>query len=244
MAHAGARAFVWLFGVPEIGAHVRIREAIRLLPPRLGSLIDIGCGPGMMLGAVARHTRPARIVGIELDARASEIASRTHPGATIVNDDFLTWGGSETFDAATCVDVLEHVPTQSLAPFVARMHDVLRPGGTLVIHVPATPQRRHFRRFNSWGHHDHEREGFTSEGLTTLLNDAGFRDVVVKRTFGYWGSLAWELNMMVAGKLLQAFVFPVALALSYGDRLSPIRNNNGWLAFARRSAGMHEDILV
>ena len=39
-------------------------------------------------------------------------------------------------------------------------------------------------------------------------------------------------------------VFPVALALSYGDRLSPIRNNNGWLAFARRSAGMHEDILV
>lgn len=231
-----ASTYIRVFGVPEVGAHVRISAALAAIPRNASAILDIGCGPGMLLGGLERLPWHPKLTGIEIDRNAATIASLAHPRATVLQGDFLqTEFPSKAFDCATMVDVLEHVPDAIVPEFMTRVHSLLRIGGTFVVHVPATEQRRHFRRFNDWEHHDHEREGFTAEQLTSLLRAAGFNSVSTRGTFGYWGSLGWEVNMAVAGSPLQAAAFPFSLSVAALDRVFRSKKYNGVLAVAVRS---------
>jgi SAM-dependent methyltransferase len=229
-----AQRYIGIFGVPEIGAHVRIASAVRRAPRTARSVLDIGCGQGMLLGAVARALPQASIAGIEPDVAAARIAHDAHPGATIITGDFLTMDLRPfRVDLAFCIDVLEHIGNADLPAFLQRARSILAPGGMLVLHVPAVNQRRHLARFRDWGHHDHEREGFEAADLVVRLQGAGFVDIAIDRTFGYFGSLAWEANMAVAGSPALAAVFPLALAIAQLDRVVRSERYNGLLATAR-----------
>lgn len=226
-------AYIAVFGVPEVGAHVRINSALAEIPPDARTILDIGCGPGMLMGQLERLPSKPQVTGIEIDRNAASIATKAHPRSQVLTGDFLTATLPEGgFDCATMIDVLEHVPDGELLPFLRRARSLIKPGGTLIMHVPADDQRRHFAKFRGWEHHDHEREGFKSEQLHGLLTESGFSDVQTKGTFGYWGSLGWELNMLVAGNVAQAVVFPLALATANLDRLTNSHKYNGLLAIA------------
>jgi len=228
-----ASQYVRIFGVPEVGAQVRIGSVLGKLPRTASSILDIGCGPGMLLGQLERAFPRANVVGIEIDSDAAEIARRAHARCSIVQGDFLTTEFEPaSFDCAISIDVLEHVGMSELPAFVKRVRSVLRPGGCFVVHVPAINQRRHFKRFAHWEHHDHEREGFSADEMTDLLREAGFGDLRVSGTFGYCGSLAWELNMIVAGTAFQAPIFPISLAIAALDRCVPSTRYNGMLVCA------------
>lgn len=76
------------------------------------------------------------------------------------------------FDAAVCAEVLEHLDDDAAA--VAELHRVLRPGGLLVVTVPANPYRYDWT--DRWAGH---RRRYTVPGLAGLLEDAGFTSVEV-----------------------------------------------------------------
>ncbi len=233
-----APAFIRLFGVPEIGVQIRIMTVLRKIPASVRSIVDVGCGAGMLLGAIHGKDPGVTLTGIEIDGRSAALARRSHPYATVVTGDAVEQSCAlqGAFDCAISIDVLEHVPDAQLAPFAAAMVGMVRPGGLLIVHVPFLVQRRHLKRFASWGHHDHEREGFTAEDLTTLFANAGADVVATGGTMGFLASLAWEINMLVAAKPLQAVVFPLALAgAMLGERL-PSRHHNGLVLVARRRA--------
>jgi SAM-dependent methyltransferase len=236
LARTLAPVFVKTFGVPETGVQMRIFHALSRLPANASRIVDVGCGAGMLLGAL-RRTRPtSKLVGIEIDESSARIAAMAHPYAQIANDDAIVAARkmAGSFDCAITIDVLEHVPETELSAFAQCLATLLRPDGTLIVHVPAVNQRRHFKSFEDWGHHDHEREGFSPESLTSLLADNGFRVDCVTGTFGYFASLAWELNMMAAAKPIQAAVFPFLMGLTVvGERL-PSARFNGLLAVATR----------
>jgi trans-aconitate methyltransferase len=231
-----AAAFVRLFGVPETGVHVRIAHVMRALPRDAESLIDLGCGAGMLLGAVERRRPGCRLTGFEIDGESAAIAAGAHPRATIVaravEDAPHDLDG--TFASAACIDVLEHLETPTLRRFLERARELLQPGGTLVVHVPKLGQRRHFRRFLEWGHHDHVREGFTRDELAGALRDAGFEVAEIRPTLGAVAAYAWEANMLVAAHPLQAIVFPLSLAVASLSERLPLGDGNGLLAVARR----------
>jgi SAM-dependent methyltransferase len=74
------------------------------------SILDVGCGAGANARAVTLRCPGARIVGIEPDARAAELARETC--AEVLHgtlDDFLEREKGERFDAIVLSDVLEHV---------------------------------------------------------------------------------------------------------------------------------------
>lgn len=233
-----AGAFVRLFGVPELGVQLRIAHVLRRLPADVGAVADLGCGAGMLLGAIARRRRFSRLAGFEIDAESAAIARASHPMAEIhacrVEDAPAAFDG--TFDTAICIDVLEHVPDGELDAFVGRAFALLRPGGTLAVHVPNVEQRRHFAQFREWGHHDHEREGFSPAQLAALLERNGFETVSCESTMGAVTSLSWELNMMVAGRIWQAALFPLTLAICSLAERRPVHDGNGVLAVARKPA--------
>ncbi len=77
------------------------------------SVLDVGCGEGVLTHRWATTLAPARVVGIDLDdpLLAAEWARRPAPNLTYVAQraERLPFGAGE-FDLACAIEVLEHVP--------------------------------------------------------------------------------------------------------------------------------------
>jgi ubiquinone/menaquinone biosynthesis C-methylase UbiE len=103
------------------------------------SLLDVGCGEGVLTQRWARRLAPGRVVGIDLEdpALRSEWRTRTEPNLEfrVQPAERLPFADGE-FGAATAIEVLEHVPDPEHT--VAEMARVAR-GGHLIVSVPAEP---------------------------------------------------------------------------------------------------------
>jgi SAM-dependent methyltransferase len=96
-------------------------------------LLDVGCGPGLLLGEARR--RGARGYGVDISRTALALARRHAPGAAALsaNAEALPFRDG-SFDHLTCIGTLEHFlgPERALA----EMRRVLRPGGRACILLP------------------------------------------------------------------------------------------------------------
>jgi 2-polyprenyl-3-methyl-5-hydroxy-6-metoxy-1,4-benzoquinol methylase len=78
-----------------------------------GSLLDVGCGEGVLTHKWAERIAPGRVVGIDLEDPAiqAEWEKRRAPNLEyrMMKAESLPFGDGE-FDVATAIEVLEHVP--------------------------------------------------------------------------------------------------------------------------------------
>ncbi len=103
------------------------------------SIIDVGCGEGVLIHKWAQRLRDRRVVGIDLEDPAiqAEWAKRTLPNLEyrVMKAENLPFGDGE-FSLASAIEVLEHVPDPEHT--VAEMARVAR-GGHLLVSVPREP---------------------------------------------------------------------------------------------------------
>jgi 2-polyprenyl-6-hydroxyphenyl methylase/3-demethylubiquinone-9 3-methyltransferase len=98
------------------------------------SILDVGCGGGLVCEPLARLG--ARVTGIDPTADAIAVARR-HGEAQGLAIDYRSAraedvrDAGETFDAVVCLEVIEHVP--DVAAFVKVIATLVRPGGVLVL---------------------------------------------------------------------------------------------------------------
>ncbi len=125
--------------VPIIGLFYRWRlaAAASLLPANpLDRLIDVGYGSGRFLGLVRDRAR--RAFGVDHHAYHAAVRERAlrrgHEVALVRGDLHALPFRSESFDAASCLSVLEHVADIRMA--VRELSRILRPGGILVAGFP------------------------------------------------------------------------------------------------------------
>jgi SAM-dependent methyltransferase len=108
------------------------------IPSSCTSVIEIGCGTGRLVRAVAG--RAEVVVGIDVSPEMIRLArerARDDPRICFVCADFLTYPMSESrFDCVISVATLHHFPP---AMALARMKALLRPGGVLVLHDVRSP---------------------------------------------------------------------------------------------------------
>ena len=121
-------------------AHVRRRRVLELLPDRLGHVVDVGCGPGVMVEAVLE--RGGTFHGVDLSQAMVEEAGTLFGHLEGVSFDI---GDIETLDMAdgssdqvVCMGVIEYLSRPERA--LSEMARVLREGGLAVVTVP---KRRH-----------------------------------------------------------------------------------------------------
>jgi len=116
--------------------HVRRRRVLELLPERLGDVVDVGCGPGVMVEEVRQ--RGGTFLGIDL---SPEMITEARDNFGTLEGVSFQEGNIEkldlpdaSFDQVICMAVIEYLQTPDKA--LAEMARVLRPGGTVIITVP------------------------------------------------------------------------------------------------------------
>jgi len=134
--------------------HTRLRawsaplDAVVAALPQGGSLLDIGCGHGLIANEAALRNPQGRVLGIDLSetkiasARAS-VGSRTNVEFRLAALEDLP---ESEFDAVTLIDVLYLVPAGSWPGFLRRCFETLAPGGLFVLKEIGTEPRWKFER--------------------------------------------------------------------------------------------------
>src|SRR6202795_3279221 len=103
---------------------------------RAKEIVDVGCGTGAILKKLGN---PDKNVGIDLAPEAISFCRQRGLNNAQQGDIHALPFPDASFDAVICSSVLYHQWVRDVEGAVREMHRVLRPGGTLLINVPAFP---------------------------------------------------------------------------------------------------------
>jgi SAM-dependent methyltransferase len=151
------------------------REGV--LPP--ARLLDAGCGWGSTF--LALEADGYRLTGSDISTQMLERLDAPHRRLAVCDLTQVATHG-ETFDAVLSMDVIEHIDDDVAA--ARQMLRFLRPGGLLLLSVPARPEL--YSEFDAIQTH---RRRYTPETLTSALETAGFGSVGLL----WWGELMYFL---------------------------------------------------
>jgi SAM-dependent methyltransferase len=166
-----------------------VESVLARLPLGLNAnILDAGCGTGGNLAMLARF---GAVTGAEYDAGAAALA-RARNVAPVVRAALPDWMpfAAGQFQLVTLLDVLEHIDDDRAS--LATLAGLLRPGGFLVLTVPAFPflwsahdtEHHHKRRYRA----AQLRERITATGLNiqwlSYYNSVLFPPVAMVRLLG------------------------------------------------------------
>lgn len=151
------------------------------------SVLEVGCGTGNFTTLIAESGHG--VTGIDISADYVKLAqSRLNrfADARVYCDDATTAQWTDTFHSVVLLDVLEHIKND--AEFLNRLSLALKPGGRLIVKVPAGPYLYspmdeaigHYRRYDK-------------PSLANTIAAAGL-SVVEMSYFNLPGILGWWLN--------------------------------------------------
>jgi SAM-dependent methyltransferase len=158
--------------------------------PKDARLLEIGCGTGPNLDMLARF---GRLDAVEIDGAARAIAG-ARLGRPVFDAPLPHLHGVEdgAYDLVCLLDVLEHVEADREA--LVSIARKLRPGGRILIAVPAHPWM--------WSGHDrvnHHKRRYTRRTLRAVIQAAGLK----LHLMTYFNSLLFPLAVTsrLAGRL-------------------------------------------
>jgi SAM-dependent methyltransferase len=138
----------------------------------LGSIADIGCGPGHV--AAYLHGLGAQVVGVDLSPEMVAVARQRSPAIPFEQGSMLalaapdaSWGG------IVALYSIIHLPPEERPRALAEFHRVLRPDGLLLLAFHMGDEQRHVDEW--WGQEVSLDTWFLRpRAIESLLRDAGF----------------------------------------------------------------------
>jgi SAM-dependent methyltransferase len=172
-----------------------------------GNVLDAGCGTGGFLATLRTRRPDLAGFGLEWDNTATLRASNKSAAAVARGSVNALPFASDSFDAAVSADVLCHAAVDPAAA-LAELKRVLRPGGRLILNMPAYQWMlsAHDRRV-------HNVRRLTASATAAMLRQAGFEHVRAR----YWNGLLLPL-MILQRKIL-----------ARGDAMSDVAPFPPWL---------------
>jgi 2-polyprenyl-3-methyl-5-hydroxy-6-metoxy-1,4-benzoquinol methylase len=143
----------------DIYAHTKYDILERYLAGHDGlRILNVGCGSGDLSLRLAARGHDVTGIDVEpayIDLALANASNAITPGrCTFTVSSIEDYDGADTFDCVVSTDVLEHIDDDRAA--FAKMVSLVRPGGLILITVPAgrwlfgyhDEQLGHFRRYN------------------------------------------------------------------------------------------------
>ena len=175
-----------------------------------GEILELGCGMGAYTTLMAESGW--HVTGLDIEQDFVEIAAQRVarcPNAHVRRADITQIGDSTRYDTVILLDVLEHIEDDVglLLSIAAR----LRPGGRLILKVPALPSI-YSEMDEAIGHY----RRYDRTTLKARLVEAGFEPITIQ-SLNTLGILGWWLNGKVLGRTT-----PPAAQLSVFNRIIPV----------------------
>lgn len=170
------------------------RWIVEGLAPYLGKKVaEVGAGIGSITRVILEHPVDHLVAFEPSSNMFPQLAAavRSEPRATAVHGLFGAGQAGQEFDSVAYINVLEHVEREREE--LSAAHAALRPGGHLLVFVPALAwlfssfdrEIGHFRRYSR-------------DGLERVVTHAGF-EVVESRYFDIAGILPWYVHFTLLG---------------------------------------------
>lgn len=131
-----------------------IHDAILGLIPPGSSVLDIGCGPGLLCRKVRQRIESAQVTGVDFSHYAISRNQQRDAGLGItyrcvdIRTSLKSAGGP--FDVVTMCEVLEHLDSPEAV--VADAMSLLRPGGSFILTCPHNDEIPDPEHVRIWGH--------------------------------------------------------------------------------------------
>jgi trans-aconitate methyltransferase len=187
------------------------------------SVLDAGCGDGLLSLALAKRHPDWTLVGVDLreDMLAGARARAKGRGLDNVSfepADLLKPLSISGFDAATALECLSEIPDDEGA--LRTITAALAPGGLLAVQVPDRDWRPVLPGSpTTW--REQVRQGYTREQLTAVLERSGLRVIELKGTYRSLAAAAQEIRDRIKGSALPIRVaaFPALSAAVWLEQL-------------------------
>jgi 2-polyprenyl-3-methyl-5-hydroxy-6-metoxy-1,4-benzoquinol methylase len=116
----------------------KLLSVMDLLLPEEGRILDVGCGFGLFAAYFGQTQPRRRIVGVDHDAKRIELARHVTERLGLDGHEFVAGDARDAavrgpFQGAYVLDVMHHIPESDQEALLARLRDLLVPGGVLVL---------------------------------------------------------------------------------------------------------------
>jgi ubiquinone/menaquinone biosynthesis C-methylase UbiE len=112
---------------PATPVHRRFVSALIDTSPEGGVILDAACGTGPYVGMILGVGR--RVVGVDQCAGMLERARAKHPDVRFERVGLQELAFDAEFDAAMCIDAMEHVPPEEWPLVLEHVRRAVKPGG-------------------------------------------------------------------------------------------------------------------
>jgi SAM-dependent methyltransferase len=133
-----------------------LAQVSRFIPSAEAVIMEVGCSSGYLLRDLVNAFPEAVLVGVDVVKEPLYRLARSLPGIPLIGFDLLQCPlPDQSVDVLIMLNVLEHINDDVKA--LQKAFKLLKPGGTLIIEVPAGPrlydsydaELRHFRRYSA-----------------------------------------------------------------------------------------------
>ena len=249
------RWYCRLFGIPIVGLRIRLRRLAKLLPGTASSVLDAGCGRGVMTRMLALRYPHAVVDGIDenQNAQHTNLLLATQMGVDncrFIVADVTQYENRDHYDLIVSVDNLEHVVDDQAV--LSRFFSSMRCDGVLVVHVPhyyrRWPVLRWSKNFDVPGH---VRAGYHLPELLERVRRAGFVVLRSGFSYGFIENLINNISYAITGaqerrKTIYALLFPLLNAVAWaGQWSSPKMGAGVWVIAQKKTIALgHMETLL
>ena len=145
--------------------------ALRRFFPDAQTFLEVGCGTGQVLRALAQEVPSLRMTGVEASFAGLRFLIDTIPRLEAVQAAATTLPYESEFDVIGAFDVLEHIPDDAVA--MSELARSVKPGGGVLLTVPQHPSL-----WSSLDRYSGHQRRYTRRGLTALVRNAGLHVVL------------------------------------------------------------------
>lgn len=104
--------------------------------PPDGSLLDLMCGPGYLLGKVATRRPDLSLKGVDLNEEFIEHADRSLKHIDFELADVTSFNPSQKYDVVVCTGGIHHLPYEHQESFISRIPNMINTGGFAIFGDP------------------------------------------------------------------------------------------------------------